>query len=102
MTLSKNQTSGYAPVNGLQMYYEIHGAGNPLLLLHGGFGSTGMYGEVLPILAEGRQVIAVDLQAHGRTADIDRPLRFESMADDIAALIEQLGLGSAAIMGYSL
>ena len=83
--------AGYAPVNGLSMYYEIHGTGQPLILLHGGFGLTGMFGEVLPLLAQSRQVIAVDLQAHGRTADIDRPLCLELMGDDIAALIKHLG-----------
>ena len=70
-------TTGYAPVNGLNMYYEIYGEGAPLLLLHGGFGLTGMFSEVLPLLAANRQVIAVDLQGHGRTADIDRPLSLE-------------------------
>jgi len=84
------------------MYYEIHGAGRPLILLHGGVGAIEVFGEVLPLLAEGRQVIAVDLQAHGRTADIDRPLSFELMADDIAALIKHLGLEKADLMGYSL
>ena len=92
----------YASVNGLNMYYEIHGAGKPLVLLHGGVGAIEMFGEVLPLLAEGRQVIAVDLQAHGRTADIDRPLRYELMADDISALIKHLGFESADVMGYSL
>jgi len=92
----------YASVNGLEMYYEIHGAGRPLILLHGGVGAIEMFGEVLPLLAEGRQVIAVDLQAHGRTADIDRPLSFESMADDIAALIKHLEIEEADLMGYSL
>jgi pimeloyl-ACP methyl ester carboxylesterase len=92
----------YAHVNGLEMYYEIHGTGEPLILLHGGVGAIEMFGEVLPLLAQGRQVIAADLQAHGRTADIDRPLRFESMADDIRALIEHLGLEEADVMGYSL
>lgn len=93
----------YASVNGLHLYYEIHGAGQPLVLLHGGFGATEMLGEILPQLATGRQVIAVDLQAHGRTADIHRPLRFEQMAEDIALLISQhLGLASADVMGYSL
>ncbi|HET7088126.1 MAG TPA: alpha/beta hydrolase [Anaerolineae bacterium] len=92
----------YASVNGLNMYYEIHGAGEPLILLHGGVGAIEMFGEVLPLLAEGRQVIAVDLQAHGRTADIDRPLSFALMADDIAALIKHLGLQKADVMGYSL
>jgi pimeloyl-ACP methyl ester carboxylesterase len=92
----------YAPVNGLDMYYEIHGSGEPLILLHGGVGAIEMFGEVLPLLAAGRQVIAVDLQAHGRTADIDRPLSFELMADDIAALIKHLGFKKADVMGYSL
>ena len=92
----------YAEVNGLHMYYEIYGTGQPLVLLHGGAGAIEMFGEVLPMLAEGRRVIAVDLQAHGRTADIDRPLSFELMADDIAALIEQLGIERADFMGYSL
>lgn len=94
--------SGYAPVNGLRLYYEISGAGEPLVLLHGGLGMTGMFGEQLPRLAQGRQVIAVDLQGHGRTADIDRPMRLELMADDIAALIRHLGLGQVDLMGFSM
>jgi pimeloyl-ACP methyl ester carboxylesterase len=93
---------GYASVNGLEMYYEVHGTGRPLILLHGGVGAIEMFGEVLPLLAEGRRVIAVDLQAHGRTADIDRPLSFEVMADDIAALIKHLEIEQADVMGYSL
>ena len=92
----------YANVNGLKLYYEVHGAGAPLVLLHGGVGAIEMYSEVLPLLAAGRQVIAVDLQAHRRTADIDRPLSYEAMADDIGALIGQLGLSQADVMGYSL
>ena len=95
-------TGGYALVNGLNMYYEIHGVGEPLILLHGGLGLTSMFGDVLPALAEDLQVIAVDLQAHGRTADIDRPLSYELMGDDIAALIKHLGLAGADLMGYSL
>jgi pimeloyl-ACP methyl ester carboxylesterase len=94
--------TGYAPVNGLSLYYEIHGSGQPLVLLHGGLGAIAMFGEVLPLLTAGRQVIAVDLQAHGHTADIDRPMRFELMADDIAALLAYLGIGRADVMGYSL
>jgi pimeloyl-ACP methyl ester carboxylesterase len=94
--------TGYAPVNGLKMYYEIHGVGEPLILLHGGLGSSEMFGEVLPLLSNTRQVIAVDLQAHGRTADIDRALSFEAMADDIAALMKYLGIEKADVMGYSL
>src|SRR5260370_26934051 len=92
----------YADVNGIKLYYEVAGTGRPLILLHGGLGAIEMFGPNLPALAAGRQVIAVDLQAHGRTADIDRPLSVELMADDIAALIKHLGLHSADIMGYSL
>jgi pimeloyl-ACP methyl ester carboxylesterase len=84
--------TGYAPVNGLKMYYEIHGVGEP----------SEMFGEVLPLLSNTRQVIAVDLQAHGRTADIDRPMSFEAMADDVAALMKYLGIEKADVMGYSL
>ena len=94
--------TGYAPVNGLKLYYEIHGTGEPLILLHGGVGATGMFDVILPSLSNTRRVIAVDLQAHGRTADIDRPLTFEAMADDIAALIKYLGIERADVMGYSL
>jgi pimeloyl-ACP methyl ester carboxylesterase len=92
----------YADVNGIRLYYEIHGAGKPLVLLHGGLGAGSMFGANLPALANGRQVILVDLQGHGRTADIDRPLSTALMADDIAALIGRLGLGKADVMGYSL
>ena len=94
--------AGYAPVNGLKMYYEIHGTGEPLVLLHGGLGVVGMFEQILPALAEARQVIAVELQAHGHTADIDRPLSFERMADDVAALIKHLGFEKTDIVGYSL
>jgi pimeloyl-ACP methyl ester carboxylesterase len=96
------EAGNYAEVNGLNMYYEIHGSGEPLILLHGGVGAIEMFGEVLPMLAEGRRVVAADLQAHGRTADIDRPLSYEMMAEDVAALIGHLGLGKADVMGYSL
>jgi pimeloyl-ACP methyl ester carboxylesterase len=92
----------YADVNGLHMYYETHGNGRPLILLHGGLGSTSMFGPNLPALAKGRRVIAVDLQGHGRTADIDRPIHPKTMAGDIIALIEQLKLGKTDLMGYSL
>jgi pimeloyl-ACP methyl ester carboxylesterase len=91
-------------VNGLNLYYETHGPDGttPLVLLHGGVGSGGMFGEMLAQLAAGRRAIPVDLQGHGRTADIDRPLNFEAMADDVAGLIRHLGLAKADIMGYSL
>jgi pimeloyl-ACP methyl ester carboxylesterase len=94
--------TGYAPVNGLNLYYEIHGSGKPLILLHGGLGATEMFGDLMPLLSGSRQVIAVDLQAHGRTADIDRPLRCEAMADDVAALLKHLKIDKADVMGYSL
>lgn len=94
--------TGYAPVNGLNLYYEIHGSGEPLILLHGGLGAIEMFGDVLPLLAKTRRVIAVDLQAHGRTADIDRPMSFEAMADDIDALMKHLTIETADVMGYSL
>jgi pimeloyl-ACP methyl ester carboxylesterase len=102
MRTATGAKTGYAPVNGLNLYYEIHGAGEPLVLLHGGLGATEMLGEILPSLAKTRQVVAVDLQAHGRTADIDRPMSYEAMADDIAALMKHLGIEKADLMGYSL
>ena len=92
----------YASVNGLEMYYEVHGEGEPLILIHGGLGGVAEFGQLPSLLSETRQVIAVELQAHGRTADIDRPLSFDAMADDIAALIEHLGFENADIMGFSL
>jgi pimeloyl-ACP methyl ester carboxylesterase len=95
-------TQGYAPVNGLRMYYEVHGTGKPLVLIHGGAGSTQMFLPIFDQLSQRRQVIAVELQGHGHTADIDRPLSYELMADDIAGLIKYLKLGQADIMGYSL
>jgi pimeloyl-ACP methyl ester carboxylesterase len=94
--------SGYAPVNGLKLYYEIRGSGQPLILLHGGVVGITMFGPNLDALAEKRQVIAVELQGHGHTADIDRPLSYEAMADDIAALMKYLGIEQADVMGYSL
>ena len=92
----------YAEVNGLRLYYEIHGTGKPLVLLHGGLGAGSMLGPLLPALTAGRQVILPDLQGHGRTADVDRPLSVEHMADDVAALVRHLGLGRVDVMGYSL
>src|SRR3989442_2042042 len=91
----------YADVNGIKLYYEIHGTGQPLILLHGGLGATSMFGPNLPALAKGRQVIAVDLQGHGRTADIDRPLSAELMPGDIAALIKHLKLEGPDLIGFS-
>jgi pimeloyl-ACP methyl ester carboxylesterase len=98
----RSDFQSYAEVNGIKLYYEIHGTGRPLILLHGGLGAIEMFGPNLPALAKGREVIAVDLQGHGRTADIDRPLSVELMADDIAALIKHLRLQRPDVMGYSL
>jgi pimeloyl-ACP methyl ester carboxylesterase len=92
----------YADVNGINLYYETHGTGRPLVLLHGGLGSGEMFGPVLPMLAERHQVIAVDLQGHGRTADIDRPIDVRLMAGDIAALVDHLRLATPDVVGYSL
>lgn len=99
---SKGAAGSYANVNGLNIYYEIHGTGSPLVMLHGGVGGMEVFDQLLPALAENRQVISVELQAHGHTADIDRPLRYEYMADDIAALMKHLGVAKADLLGYSL
>src|SRR5918999_3796173 len=102
--MSNNSTdqNGYVPVNGLNMYYEIHGTGQPLVLLHGAFSAIGTsFGQVLPRLAQTRQVIAFELQGHGRTADIDRPLALEGMAEDVAAPLKKMGIESADVFGYS-
>ncbi len=102
MTTDEHQKGAYARVNGLDLYYEIHGSGQPLVLLPGGFMTIEAMGELVPQLAAARRVIGVELQGHGHTADIERPLRFEFMADDIAALIKHLGLEQADIFGFSL
>jgi len=96
------EASKLAQVNGVRLGYEVTGRGSPLILLHGGFGSVEMFGPNVELLAAGRQVIGVDLQSHGRSPATDRPMRFETMAEDVAALIQTLGLGRAAIMGFSL
>jgi len=101
-TTQAKGTGQYAEVNGINLYYETHGNGPPLILLHGGLGSGEMFGPVLPLLAERHQVVVADLQGHGRTADIDRPLDVRLMAGDIAALIDHLGLAKPDVVGYSL
>lgn len=92
----------YAEVNGVNMYYEIHGTGKPLVVLHGAYMTIDAMGEIVPALAETRRVIAVELQGHGRTADIDRPITYEHMADDVAALLRHLEIEMADIFGYSM
>ena len=101
MTDATPQT-GYAPVNGLEMYYEIHGSGRPLVVLHGAYMTIDAMGDVVPELAKTRQVIGVELQGHGHTADADRPLTYEQMADDVAALMRHLGVERGDVFGFSM
>ncbi|MGE5103027.1 MAG: alpha/beta fold hydrolase, partial [Deltaproteobacteria bacterium] len=94
-------SSGYADVNGIELYHEIYGEGEPLVLIHGGLTTIDqMLGWVEP-LAQTRQVIAVEMQGHGHTADTDRPMTFPTMGDDIAALLNHLGIAKADLVGHS-
>src|SRR5207247_4812873 len=94
--------SGYVPVNGLEMYYEIHGSGRPLVLLHGNLSAIGTsFGKVLPKLSSTRRIIAVEQQGHGHTADIDRALSIEQWEQDTAALMLDVGVAQAYFSGYS-
>jgi pimeloyl-ACP methyl ester carboxylesterase len=94
--------SAHLEVNGVRLFCEVHGAGKPLVLLHGGMGATEMFGPNLEFLARTRQAIGVHLHGHGKSGDADRPFRYETMADDIAALIRALGVGAVDLLGYSL
>lgn len=100
-TAGTTGTGAYAEVNGINLYYERTGHGRPLILLHGGLGSGEMYAPILPALAAEHEVVAVDLQGHGRTADIDRPMDLRLLADDVAALVDHLGLDRPDLVGYS-
>lgn len=102
MSVTQDFKSGYASVNGINMYYEIHGEGNPLVLIHGG-GSTiqTTFGRVLPLLAEHHNIIAVELQAHGHTSDRDTPETFEQDASDVVALLNYLKIDKADFLGFS-
>jgi pimeloyl-ACP methyl ester carboxylesterase len=91
----------FASINDGKVFYEVRGRGKPLVLLHGGIGASEMFGPNLDELAKSRQVVAVHLQGHGRTPDVDRPLRFELLADDVAALMAKLDLKDVDLMGYS-
>jgi len=103
VSAQKKSTSGYAPVNGVKMYYEIHGSGEPVVLLHGAFMAiSGDWNDWIHELSKTRKVIAVEMQGHGRTADIDRDMSAENLADDISALLEYLKIPNADIVGYSL
>lgn len=103
MTNANQPVGKYAAVNGINLYYEVHGTGKPLIMLHGGFGTFAtMFAALAPALTENHQVIGVDMHGHGHTALTDRPMSFESMADDISGLIEYLGLEKADVLGFSL
>lgn len=97
------RSSGYAPVNGLKLYYEIHGEGQPLVLLHGSYMTIDLnWSQVIPELAKNHKVIALEMQGHGHTADIDRPISYKGLADDVAGLLKYLKIDSADVLGYSL
>lgn len=101
MTTTTAQT-GYAAVNDLEMYYEIHGSGDPIVVLHGAYMNADTMAPFVQLLAGNYQVIVPEAQAHGRTGDIDRPLSYEAMADDVAALLDTLGIEKADVFGYSM
>jgi hypothetical protein len=108
-TMSKTAASmparaeaGHVEAGGVRYYYEIHGSGEPLLLLHGGLGSAGMFAPILPILAEKRQVIGVDLHGHGRTELGNRPIELDAMGRDMATILDALGVKQVDVLGYSM
>ena len=103
VSAQQKPTTGYAPVNGLKMYYEVHGSGDPVVLLHGSFMTiTNNWPQWIGELSKTRKVIAVEMQGHGRTADIERDLSFENLADDVAALLDHLKIPSADLIGFSM
>jgi pimeloyl-ACP methyl ester carboxylesterase len=103
MAQAQKPTTGYAPVNGLKMYYEIHGSGEPLVLLHGSFMTIpNNWTEWIGEFSKTRKVIAVEMQGHGRTADINRDFSYEHLADDVAALLDYLKIKQADLLGYSM
>src|SRR5688500_17080095 len=94
--------AGRVQVNGMQMYYEVSGAGDPLVVLHGAYMNIPSMGAIIPKLAETHKVYALELQGHGRTTDIDRPITYPNLADDVAAFMEAVGIGKADVFGYSM
>src|SRR6267378_6870423 len=103
VSAQQKPTTGYAPVNGLKMYYEVHGSGDPVVLLHGSFMTiTNNWPQWIGELSKTRKVIAVEMQGHGRTADIKRDFSYENLADDVAALLDHLKIPSAHLIGYSM
>jgi len=103
LSAQQKPTTGYAPVNGLNMYYEVHGGGEPVVLLHGAFMTiTNNWDGWIGELSKTRKVIAVEMQGHGRTADIPRDFTSENLADDVAALLNYLKIPRADLIGYSM
>src|SRR5260370_13128935 len=103
VSAQQKPTTGYAPVNGLKMYYEVHGSGDPVVLLHGSFMTiTNNWPQWIGELSKTRKVIAVEMQGHGRTADIKRDFSYENLADDVAALLDHLKIPSPDLIGYSM
>jgi pimeloyl-ACP methyl ester carboxylesterase len=103
VSAQQKPTTGYAPVNGLKMYYEVHGSGEPVVLLHGSFMTiTNNWTQWIGELSKTRKVIAIEMQGHGRTADIDRDFSYETLADDVAALLDHLKFPRADLIGYSM
>src|SRR5688572_23797948 len=100
---AQESKTGYAPVNGLKMYYEVHGRGDPVVVLHGSFMTiTNNWTAMIPRLSKSRQVIAVEMQGHGRTADINRAFSYENLADDIATLLDYMKIKQVDVLGYSM
>ena len=100
---TKPTASGYADVNGLKMYYEVHGSGKPIVLLHGSYMNIPLnWSHIIPLLAKDRKVIVAEMQGHGRTKDISREFSYEGMADDVSGLLEHLKTDSADVLGYSM
>jgi len=102
-TLADAQTVGNrVKVNGMQMYYEVSGAGDPIVVLHGAYMNIPSMGAIIPMLAKTHKVYALELQGHGRTTDIDRPITYQNLADDVAAFMDAVGLPKADVFGYSM
>src|ERR1700754_4710135 len=103
VSAQQKPTTGYAPVNGLKMYYEVHGSGEPVVLLHGAFMTiTNNWDGWIGELAKTRKVIAVEMQGHGRTADIERDITYQNLSDDVASLLTYLDIPQADLVGYSM
>lgn len=100
--LSAQDTGKRVPVNGMQLYYEVSGAGEPVVVLHGAYMDIPSMGEIIPRLARSHRVYALEFQGHGRTTDIDRPITYQNLADDVAAFMDAVGLQKADVFGYSM